>query len=103
VAEIYPNNKSYNISISADPIYSLRTMDGKREALEKVFSQFDKDGSGSINAAELKSALREYNMGMGQTVDDTQMDQDVQTILAACDSSKDGKIDKKEFFQFFQF
>jgi len=74
----------------------------KREALEQVFNMFDKDASGKIDASELKSAVREYYTSQGQTVDEGQIDADSGAILAACDTSHDGKIDKAEWFKFFE-
>jgi Ca2+-binding EF-hand superfamily protein len=74
----------------------------KKKALEEVFTMFDKDGSGKIDASELKAAVKEFYSTQNQTVDDGQIDADVGAILAACDTTQDGKIDKAEWFKFFQ-
>jgi len=77
-------------------------MSDKKQVLEEVFNMFDKDGSGKIDAGELKGAVRQYYESQGQTVDEGQIDADTGAILVACDSSKDGKIDKSEWFKFFE-
>jgi len=74
----------------------------KRKALETVFDLFDKDKSGKIDAGELRAAIRAYYTEIGEKADDGQVDADVGSILAACDTSKDGKIDKTEWFKFFE-
>jgi len=74
----------------------------KRQALEAVFNQFDKDGSGKIDSSELKQAVTTYYSEEGIQADQAQINDDVQAILATCDSSKDGKIDKNEWFKFFE-
>jgi len=76
--------------------------DKKKADLEKVFTLFDKDSSGKIDAAELRDAVRAFYTEYGTAVDDAQIDADVGAILAACDTSKDGKIDKSEWFAFFK-
>jgi len=73
----------------------------KKQTLEHIFDTFDKDKSGKICASELKDAVREYYKSVNQSVDDGQIDADVAGILAACDTTKDGTIDKKEWLKFF--
>jgi Ca2+-binding EF-hand superfamily protein len=74
----------------------------KKKALEDVFNMFDKDGSGKIDASELKAAVKEFYSVQNQTVDEGQIDADVGAILKACDTTQDGKIDKNEWFKFFE-
>jgi len=74
----------------------------KRKQLEEVFDLFDKDKSGKINTSELKEAVREYYKLTNQNVEDGQIDADVSAIMAACDTSKDGHIDKAEWFKHFE-
>lgn len=73
----------------------------KRQVLEQVFTSFDKDGSGKIEGSELAAALREYYKHVKEDADDAKIDSDVKAILAACDQSGDGKIDKSEWFKHF--
>jgi len=73
----------------------------KKQVLEEVFTMFDKDKSGKIDAAELKAAVREYYKTVKESASEQQVDADVGAILAACDTSKDGKIDRTEWFKFF--
>jgi len=76
-------------------------MADKKQALDEVFTMFDKDGSGKIDAGELRAAVQEFYKSQNQNVDGSQLDDDVKAILGACDTSKDGKIDKSEWFKFF--
>ena len=74
----------------------------KRKALEEVFNMFDSDKSGKIDSKELKGALREYYKHINEAADDTKLDAEVNEIIKMCDSSADGKIDKAEWFKFFE-
>lgn len=76
-------------------------MSDKRKALEEVFNMFDSDKSGKIDSKELKGALREYYKYINEAVDDAKLDAEVAEIIKMCDSSADGKIDKAEWFKFF--
>jgi len=76
--------------------------DSKKQALDDVFNMFDKDKSGKIDAAELKAAMQEYYKTLKETATEQQINDDVAAILAACDTSMDGKIDKQEWFKFFE-
>jgi len=76
--------------------------DEKKKVLDEVFCLFDKDKSGKIDATELKGAVREYYKTLKESVSDQQIDADVGAILSACDTSMDGKIDKQEWFKFFE-
>jgi len=74
----------------------------KKKMLEEIFDTFDKDKSGKINTAELKDAVRDYYKAINQSVDDGQIDADVAGIMACCDTTKDGTIDKAEWFKHFE-
>jgi len=74
----------------------------KKKVLEEIFDQFDKDKSGQMSAAEVKDAVREFYKTLNQTVEEGQIDADVGGIMAACDTSKDGSIDKAEWFKHFE-
>lgn len=76
-------------------------MSVSREELEAWFQGFDKDGSGKIDASELRSVVKEYREWQSLPLDDESVDADVGGILAAADTSGDGKIDKSEFVNFF--
>lgn len=75
--------------------------DDKKKILEDIFDMFDKDKSGKINTSELKEAVREYYKGINQSVEEGQIDADVDGIMSLCDSSKDGNIDKPEWLKYF--
>jgi len=59
----------------------------------KVFEQFDKDKSGTIDASEVKAMLTETYKGLNYTV----TDKDVSDTLAFMDTNKDGLISKDEY------
>lgn len=77
-------------------------MADKRKALEEVFDMFDKDKSGKIDSKELKGALKEYYSYINEPCDDAKLDEEVKEIIKVCDKSNDGKIDKNEWFKFFE-
>ena len=52
--------------------------DTKRQSLETVFDMFDKDGSGKIDASELKQAVQAYYAEEGIQADADQVEDDVQ-------------------------
>lgn len=73
-----------------------------KQQLEEIFDAYDKDGSGKIDVAELKSAIKEYyDKVVGTEPTEKDMKDAVEGILQLSDSSGDGKIDKKEWFQYF--
>lgn len=74
----------------------------KKKMLEEIFDSFDKDKSGKINASELKDAVRDYYKAINQSVEEGQLDADVASIMSACDTTKDGTIDKTEWFKHFE-
>jgi len=55
----------------------------------KAFQYIDVDGSGSIGAHELKTALRQWNVGL----DDAQADE----LIKNCDEDGNGQISYSEF------
>jgi len=76
--------------------------DDKRKALDDVFNMFDLDRSGKIDTNELRAALTEYYKCINENPGAGQIDEDVQAIMLSCDASGDGKIDKAEWFKFFE-
>lgn len=60
---------------------------------EKIFAEFDKDKSGTIDANEVKAMLQETYKGLNYTV----TEQDIQDTLKFMDSNKDGSISKQEY------
>ena len=59
--------------------------------LQQVFNEFDKDGSGKIDAAELKDALRK----LGHEVSDDKL----KKYITQVDVNNDGEVDLAEFVQ----
>jgi len=72
------------------------------EELDDWFKAFDADGSGKIEASELRELVKAFHEWQEQSIpDDAKVDADVSAILLSCDSSGDGKVDKGEFFKYF--
>jgi calcium-dependent protein kinase len=70
----------------------VATMDKKKllsnEKLEAAFNLFDRDGSGSISANEIKDVL-----GVGKNIDEKIWNQ----IISEVDNNGDGEISFEEF------
>ena len=64
------------------------------KAVDEIFAAFDKDGSGTLNAAELKTLLVELFKAMNEPRDFTA--EEVNTLLKAIDKGGDGTINKEE-------
>jgi len=73
----------------------------KKAALEEIFNSFDADNSGKIDKKELRSALKALYDHLKEKYDDAKLDTDTAGFLEAVDTSNDGKIDKSEWFKFF--
>jgi len=72
-----------------------------KETAEKVFCDFDVDGSGKVDTSELRTIVRQFHELMGDPISDDKIDEEIKQILKDVDSSGDGKIDKAEFVKFF--
>ena len=62
----------------------------KEDKLKQAFAYFDKDGSGGINAKEIKNTL---GLGNSKSVDNKQWNK----IVSEVDKDGNGEIDYKEF------
>eukprot|EP00245_Coleochaete_scutata_P000124 TRINITY_DN1012_c0_g1_i1.p1 TRINITY_DN1012_c0_g1~~TRINITY_DN1012_c0_g1_i1.p1 ORF type:complete len:175 (+),score=63.28 TRINITY_DN1012_c0_g1_i1:152-676(+) len=83
-------SKNYGISeanTAADYMKNLSVEDVKE--LTETFRQFDKNGDGSISAAELGQVLR--------ALGDDPVEDKLQVMIEAVDANKDGCIDLNEF------
>ena len=65
----------------------------QKEDFEKVFAQFDRDGSGSINRAEMKQLLNAFGFQHLSK-------EDLDAILAKIDKDLSGTVSKEEFMEF---
>lgn len=72
-----------------------------REDLDEWFKSFDTDGSGMIEVKELREVVKAFYEWQDTKADDEKIDADIKGMLATCDTIGDGKIDKKDFFNFF--
>lgn len=61
----------------------------EQSELKECFDLFDKNGDGKISQEELYDALK--SLGQNPT------DQEVETLMASCDTDRDGTIDFVEF------
>jgi hypothetical protein len=59
------------------------------QQVKKTFQEFDTDGSGSIDATELKVAMRRLGLNMS--------DEDVQAMMQISDTDNSGEIELNEF------
>ena len=71
-----------------------------RDAVDAVFSKFDKDNSNSLDANEVANLINEAlkHMNAGRQVSQ----QEVEGFVKAVDKSGDGKIQKPELFEIFK-
>jgi len=71
--------------------------------LKEAFAKFDKDGSGYIEGDELKEALKSALENCDDDISDDKIDEYADKVMAAVDTSGDGKISFDEFAKaFFQ-
>ena len=68
-------------------------MSTPEETANKIFQQFDKDNSGSIDASEVKAMLQETYKGLNYDV----TEQDITDTLKFMDTNNDGVISKQEY------
>ncbi|KAI9314589.1 calmodulin 2 [Dichotomocladium elegans] len=61
----------------------------ERESLKQAFGLYDRDGDGSITAAEFSDILKSLNVGA--------TDKEIEAIIQAVDRNHDGQIDFEEF------
>ena len=71
-----------------------------RDAVDAVFSKFDKDNSNSLDGSEVTALI---NAALSQMKANRQVSgQEVDAFVKAVDSSGDGKIQKPELFEIFK-
>ena len=78
----------------ANNVTNLNTPEDK---LDWIFTAFDKDGGGSIDAEEIKDIVVGLFKMAGIDEDDDLIDACVMDIRKAVDSDGDGEITKEEF------
>uniref|UniRef100_A0A8W8I941 Sulfhydryl light chain n=3 Tax=Magallana gigas TaxID=29159 RepID=A0A8W8I941_MAGGI len=67
----------------------FKSPDEAEEEMRNAFKIFDKDGSGKIDAKELRHAMK----SLGETMTDGEVDE----MIKAADQDSDGKVDYSEF------
>lgn len=71
-----------------------------KQEMEDWFQVIDADGSGKVDAKELKAVVKAFYEWQEMSVDDAKLEADVAAIMKEVDTSGDGKIDKAEFFKY---
>ncbi len=71
-----------------------------RDAVDAVFSTYDKDKSGTLEATEITQLINDAlkHMGQGRQVTQAQVNQ----FISAVDKNNDGKVAKPELFEIFK-
>lgn len=67
----------------------FKSPDVVEDEMKSAFKIFDKDGSGKIDAKELRHAMK----SLGETMTDEEVDE----MIKAADQDSDGKVDYSEF------
>lgn len=79
---------------------SKPTDDQLRQAIDQIFSKYDKDNSGTLESAEVFNLINDVFSHLSNPRKVTQ--QEVDGFVKAVDSSGDGKIAKVELFNIFK-
>ena len=72
-----------------------------REAVDAVFSQFDADGSNTLDKNEVFNLICAAMDKMDPKPDRQPTHEEVDALVAHCDTSGDGKISKMELYTVF--
>lgn len=71
-----------------------------RQAVDKVFQTYDKDGSGSLDATEVTALINDALKHMGANRQATQ--DEVNKLISATDKNSDKKVSREELLQIFK-
>ena len=71
-----------------------------RQAIDGVFSKYDKDKSNTLDYGELKDVITDAFKQLGATRNVNEAD--VKKFVGAVDKNNDGKITKMELFEIFK-
>jgi len=77
-------------------------MDADESKLREAFAKFDTDSSGYIEAGELKEDVKAALESCESDVSDGKVDEYTEKVMAAVDTSGDGKISFDEFVAAFK-
>lgn len=71
-----------------------------RDAVDAVFSQFDQDGSNTLDQGEVANLINAAlnHMGAGRQAST----EEVNALISATDKNSDGKINKPELYEIFK-
>ena len=72
----------------------------KKELIDEIWDQFDKDKSGQLSKAEMKEFVKAYldKLGEGSRLPEKQFN----SMFASIDVNHDGQINKAEMLEFIQ-
>ena len=62
----------------------------RADQIQKMFNEFDKDGSGSVSVSEAKDVLRKLKIP----------DHEIEALVAQHDKNNDGELQYEEFVSF---
>ncbi len=70
----------------------------KKELIDKIWAEYDKDNSGQLSKAEMKNFVKAYldELGEGQRLPEKQFN----SMFASIDENNDGQINKAEMKEF---
>jgi len=70
--------------------------------LRETFNKFDTDGSGYIEAGELRAAIKAALETCEADISEEKIEEYAEKVMAAVDTSGDGKISFEEFSEAFR-
>jgi len=70
--------------------------------LREIFTVFDKDASGKIDAAELTEVMKAYYKAVEETADEKKCKDTAAAIMKEIDAGGDGTISVEEFIKAFK-
>ena len=73
-----------------------------RAAVDAVFAQFDADGSNTLDKNETYNLVKAAFGSMDPKPNREPTQEEVEGLVAACDTSGDGKISKMELYTIFE-
>ncbi|KAI1293019.1 Calbindin-32 [Halotydeus destructor] len=68
-----------------------------KDDIERVFANYDRDNNGTIENEELNGFLKDLlEIVKKDGIDGIELENFKESILAVCDTNRDGKVDRKE-------
>ena len=67
-----------------------------------MFDQYDPNKDGVLERFEVQQMIRDLASKRRQSLDAEKLDSYVETYMREADTSRNGKIDKEEFYRFYK-